>query len=137
MKFSVSLVAATASLIAAAIFVLVLAPRPSPPAARWWTTPTPTRGLQLFIYRVVPGDPGGAVIREHTILFFAKNGPAFEVPRFNDFLFEADPEWKRIMQDRPAAFKTEQWRRFIAEKEREAQRLVSLGITPGAGNARP
>jgi hypothetical protein len=53
------------------------------------------------------------------------------VPRFNDFSFEADPEWQRIMQNRPAAFKTEEWRRFIAEKEREAQRLATLGTPSG------
>ena len=122
MKFSVSLVAATVSLIAAAI--LVMAPRPRP-----------TRAVQWFIYSVVPGDPGGAVIREHTILFFAKGSPPLEVPRFNDLSFEADPDWERIMQNIPTPFKTEQWRHFIVKKEREAQ--ATLGITLGAGNAWP
>ena len=74
MKFSVSLVAATVSLIAAAI--LVMAPRPKP-----------THALEWFIYVISPGDPGGAVIREHTILFFAKGARPLEVPRFSDFSF--------------------------------------------------
>ena len=131
MRFSVSLVAATVSLIAAAI--LVMAPRPKP-----------TRALEWFIYRISPGDPGGAVIRENIILFFTKDSPHLEVPRFNDLPFEADPEWKRIMQNRPVAFQTEQWRRFIAQKGDsrysiripESTSLVNTHwITPSAGNA--
>jgi hypothetical protein len=74
---------------------------------------------------VAARDPGWAVIK-NTVVFNANDGSILlELPLFLQENFEPDPEWERLMQNLPEAFRAKEWRLFIVKTMHQAQCLAT------------